>query len=143
MKRPISLDRHRRLGFVLVAVLVSMAVVTVVGAGLVKHLVAHHRQTLLIERQQQSFWLAESALGRTIDKLKDEPAYGGETWRLSPETLGGKHAGAVVIDVSTPDDSPNARRIRVEARYPDDNPHQAYCLRELLVKLPESGREEP
>ena len=127
---------------VLIAALVCMSVVTVVGAGLAKRLVAHHRQTMLIERQQQSFWLAESSLQRAVGKLRSDSEYTGETWRLSAEELGADHSGSVVIHVSASDDAANAKLVRVEARYPEDNVHQAYCQREILVNLPESGREE-
>lgn len=114
-------DKRRRSppGLVLVAVLVALTVASVVFGSL---LAAGTHQRRHLRRQQtrlQAAVLAESALERAAARLVADAEYDGETWRVTAEEIGGKHAGQVEIEVEDVSDRPERRRVRVVARYPE------------------------
>ena len=133
MARDAITKRAKRGGVILVVALVSLLVVTLLGGELIKATVIRHRQARLAEQRQQSFWLAESAMGRALQALAKSPDYEGETWRVPEQSLGAGESGVAVITVQ-PAESPNeGRLIRVTAHYPDDAVHRILHERELLV----------
>ena len=127
---------HTRSGAVLAMVLVSLLVASLLGLALVQTVLIHHRQTRLLGRQQQCFWLAEAGVQRAIAGLAATADYSGETWEVSAETLGAERSAVVTIEVTRPADSAETRQIRVEARFPDEPTQRIASLRELVVFLP-------
>jgi hypothetical protein len=115
--RPAARARH---GAILAMVLASLLVASLLGLALVETLLLHHRQMQAVGRQQQSFWLAEAGLQRAIQRLAKSPDYGGEEWIVPAEVLGAAQPGVVVIEVTKADGPTEARKIKVEARFPDD-----------------------
>jgi len=129
----------RRPGVILAAVLISLFVVLLVGAQLTRAIVTHHRQTHLAEPQQQSFWLAESAIQRAAHALAKSPDYEGETWRVPAEVLGAGSPGVAIIQVEPAADPDSGRVIRIQAYYPEDGAHRILHEREMSVNLPSPG----
>jgi Tfp pilus assembly protein PilX len=124
---------NRRLGLILAAVLLSLLVVTLVGAELTEAIAQHHRQSRLAEDRQQAFWIAESAVQRAVHALAKSPDYQGETWRLSAEDLGSGRAGVATIKVGPAAGSTTQRRIAVQAYFPDDPVYRTLYERELIL----------
>ncbi len=130
----------RPAGVILAAVLISLFVVMLIGAELTRTIMLHHRQTRLSESQQQSFWLAESALQRAVHALTKSPEdYKGETWRVPAEALGAGSPGVAIIQVEPAADPETGRVIRVQAYYPEDGAHRILHERELSVNSSSPG----
>ena len=128
---------NARTGSALAAVLVCVVVALIYGAALTQTLVVQHRQVRLSEQQQQSFWLAESAVQRTVHTLKTSPDYRGETWKVPAEVLGA--AGIVVIEVESVDAPQTGWSVRVASRFPDAPKHRIIYERELFVPKHDAG----
>lgn len=125
--------RRRRPGMILAIVLVALLVVMLLGASLANAFLAQRQFARHVERQQQAFWLAESALHRAAHRLANEPGYEGETWQVSADDLGGIYAGVAVVRVETVAEAEPRYRIIVDASYPSEALKKLVQHRELLV----------
>jgi Tfp pilus assembly protein PilX len=111
-----------RRGAVLAAVIVALIVASLVFGALLKAGSLERRLVRSQQDKQQAVALAESALERAAAQLAADAAYAGETWRLSPADVGGRDAGAVVIQVESVSGAPSRRHVTVAASYPQDSP---------------------
>ncbi|NUQ61606.1 MAG: hypothetical protein HUU20_03905 [Pirellulales bacterium] len=124
-------------------VLASLLVVSLLGLALVQAVVVHQRQMRLSGQEQQCFWLAEAGVGRAVQRLAVSDDYRGEQWNVPADVFGRAGTGVVVIEVSQAADSSRARRVRVEARFPDDPVRRTVCRREFEISWdPISGKNE-
>jgi type II secretory pathway component PulK len=124
----------RRGGALIVAV-VCIAAAGVILLSIVR-LAAARRQAVQVETWRlQARWLSQSALERAEARLAADPRYAGETWSVPAEALGRPDAASVRIAVAPADSRPKARRVRVEADYPDDPVHRVRHSREKVVEL--------
>ena len=130
---------HRRSGIMVAMTLVCLIVVALLGAVLVRALLVQHQQSLRHQHQLQAQWLAESAVHRAVAQLDLPSEYAGETWKVDPQSVGGRWSGAAVIRVETVEADERIRRIEIEARYPEDPERRVIHRREVLMKLPISG----
>jgi len=138
---PAAVDARpvRRRGAVLLVAVVSIAVASVIFLSLLRLSVAERSRVDTEAWQVQAAWLAESALERAVARLADDPAYQGETWKLSAEDLGTRHGAAVTIQTETVAEQKQRRLIRVEADYPDRLQRRARCSKQIVVEVePES-----
>ena len=126
--------RPRRGAFAIV-VLVSLLVVGMLVASLLRMAVLQDRQLGYEQYRLQASWLAESGLQRAVSRSSADPAYSGETWGIEPEQLGNTNAAAVVIRIEKEETNSRQRKIIVEAVYPDEGPHQARLTRETTVVI--------
>ena len=124
---------HSRRGVALPLVLFCIVLILALGAALVKAVLLQHRHSQLMDQQHQSMWLAESAVQRALYKLRDSANYRGELWHISAATLGGSDDGSVTIQVESDVDDPTARKVTIEAIYPDHPLHRVVQRRELFV----------
>lgn len=129
--------RLRRGGAMIVA-LVTLLVVSLVVAVLLRSLLELHRQSRRSVWQLQASWLADSALARGAAQLAQNGDFAGETW--SPE-LGSSAQlrGSARIRIEPVPDQPQRRQIVVEAIFPDDPIQRVSASRELLFTLPSAG----
>ena len=125
-----------RTGAILAMVLASLLVASLLGLALIETVLVHHRQMHVMGRQQQNFWLAEAGIQRAVRRLAESSDYQGEQWKVSAEVLGAARPAVVTIEVIKDAGSPQARSIRVEARFPGDSVRQGACRRELVVSVP-------
>lgn len=105
-----------------------------VAAALTEVALLHHRQSRMAELRQQAFWLAESAVQRAMHAVDRSSDYAGETWRLPASVLGAGRSGVVMIRVEGAAEPPHARRIRVEARYPESGPQCVVVERRIVIE---------
>ena len=131
--------RNPHAGVILAVVLATLFIVMLFGAQLTRAIVAHQRRARLSEQQQQSFWLAESAVQRALLGLSKSADYRGETWRVPADVFGAAKPGAAVIHIEPAAESRMGWLIRVQAQYPDDPTLRSLYERELFVKLPSPG----
>ncbi len=134
MRRP---HPGRPRAMISVGVLVCLLVMTLICGSLLRLV---HSQRALVrnhERMLQADWLAASALERAARRLGDDPAYRGETWRLSAEDLGGRTPGVVTINVEPRRDpaEANRRQVTVEADFPIDPPQRVRSRRQAIVEI--------
>jgi Tfp pilus assembly protein PilX len=108
-----------RHGSILVIVLISLLVATMLGLGLIKTVLIHHRQSRVVSGQQQAFWLAEAGVQRAVRKLAETPQYQGEVWQVPADVLGSSRTAAVTVEVVKSDEKPNQRVIRVHVELDD------------------------
>ena len=97
-----------RRGSVLVIVLVSLLVASMLGAGLIRTVLVHHRQMRVLSGQQQGFWLAEAGVQRAAGQLSETAEYTGETWKVPADVLGLSRTAEVTIEVAKPDGEPDS-----------------------------------
>ena len=103
------------------------------AAALTKATLLQHRQVDLASCEQQSFWLAESAVQRAIHNLHASPDYAGETWDVPADVLGSDSAGVVIIQVAKTSEPQAGWQVRVESRYPAQTMNRVMCERTLFV----------
>ncbi len=130
-RRPLRMARRR--GLILAAALVCIAVALMLATVLAKATLLQHHQTDLAGCEQQSFWLAESAVQRAIHNLRSSPAYTGETWDVPAELLGSSSPAAVIIQVSPAAEPQDGWTVHVESRLPTTLNNPVLCVRTLFV----------
>jgi type II secretory pathway component PulK len=133
MNDRLKMIRRKRFGAVLAAVLMTLLAVLWIGTELTRSSVMRYRSATQAEQRQQAFWLGESAVVRARKALRESPDYEGETWNVGAEVLGSGEAGEVVITVESSTEDTGARRILVQAYYPEDAVHRTLCTREVIV----------
>ena len=116
--RPVPQPSRR--GAVLIAVIVCVAVITLICGALMRLSMSESQQTRALERQLQATWLAESALERASAQLAAASDYAGETWELTAKELGGQWNATITISVDKLDGEPNRRLVHVRADYPNE-----------------------
>jgi hypothetical protein len=130
-----SKPTRQRRGAFAVVVLVSLLVVGMLVASLLRVAVLQDRQLGYEQYRLQTSWLAESGLQRAVSRSSADPGYSGETWGIEPEQLGSTNSCAVVIRIEKDETNSRQRKIIVEAVYPEEGPHQARLTRETTVVI--------
>ena len=128
--------KTRRHGAVLVAAIVCLVVVMLMGAAILRSIAVRHRQGRDNLYRMQSLWLAESAAERCAARLRDDPGYTGETWRVRLAHGAAAMEGTAVILVEPVAAPTSARRARIEAHWPEDPLHRRLLRKELMIQLP-------
>lgn len=132
------MKRERR-GTILVAVLVGLLVISTLSIQLTRSTILRQRQVRVGQNQLQSLWVAQSAIGRAVSRIRSDPTYGGETWRIPADQVTGDKAAAVEIKISSVEDAPEKRRINVEAYYPDDDVKRVTTQKTIVIQLRNEG----
>ncbi len=128
----------RRRAFVAAVVVVVLFLLVLLGGGLLRVVWLRHSELRGAERRLQAEWLAESALDRAVARLAAEPDYRGETWSIPAESLNGRAAAAVRIEVRPAPDQPEHRVLSVRADYRASGTRRARQSREITIVLPEA-----
>ena len=123
--------RIRRRGMMMPIVLVGLLVVALIGTAMARTVLLQRRSARWVEQQQQSAWLADSALQRAQAKLASDADYVGETWHVSAEQLRAGFSGLAVIRIESVD---NDKRIVIEAVYPEHPSRRILQRRQKLVR---------
>ena len=126
---PFTLPNKRR-GAVAVWGMICLVLATAMAATLGRVMMTGFQVVLQDHRRSQCEWLVESGWSLALSRQKDDPKYVGETWNLSPESLGAADGGQVVIEVvpvATDEGSAGVNatsQLRITARYPQDSVRQ-------------------
>jgi hypothetical protein len=129
----------RRPGAVLAMTLVCLLVVGSLGVLLLRSALHEVQRSRVREHQLQALWLVESGLDRGLARLAASADYSGETWQIPADDLSGEHAATIRIRVEPIEELPEARRIAVEAIYPDESLHRIVQRRTVQVTLLSPG----
>lgn len=114
--------KHRRTGGAMVYVLVLLLVISMIGATLVRGVVAQHRQRLRDEIHAQTVRLAEAGWNRALRNLTQAPSYPGEVWKLESDALGTDRRAEIRIEVTSDAAEPPRKTLQVIAQYPLGSP---------------------
>src|SRR3954447_922524 len=109
---------RRRRGAAMVIALVTLLVITLLTATIVRSLLMYLRQTRVTAIQLQAAWIADAALARAVAQVHANGQYEGETWQVQTgDAEDEEHTGVADIRIARNGDG---LRIEIEARYPDD-----------------------
>ncbi len=128
-------NRSNRQGVAIILGLVCLAMASVLMAVVTRIALIERGAARDESRRVQTAWLVESALDRARARLAADPDYSGETWKITPDALGGRHGAAVLIEVVASDEDPRQRIVRVRADYPEDPVNRVRKSKQLLVTL--------
>ncbi|WP_435006687.1 hypothetical protein P12x_004191 [Tundrisphaera lichenicola] len=132
--------RSRRRGLVSIVVLIALIVIALIGAGLLKAVLARRVEIGLEERRIQATWLAESALDRAEARLAESSDYQGESWEISAQELGNRGSGTVLIQVEEVPEHFDRRRVRIRADFPNHSIHRARQSLEAVLSINRTSR---
>jgi Tfp pilus assembly protein PilX len=127
--------RSGRRAALLVAVLVCLSVVMALGAAWLRGVLLEHRQVRAQADRLQAEYLAASAVNRATAQLAANPDYRGETYVVDAQTLALRADAAVNIRVEPVADDAQARRVVVEANFPDEGAERARRGRQVTISL--------
>jgi Tfp pilus assembly protein PilX len=131
---------RRRRAAMMVMAMVTLAVVSAIGAQVAISLVAAHRQARRYHDELQAAWLAESGLERARARIAEDEAYDGETWQpVVVRNADGDQAGSVEITLESADNGD--RRITARAHWPAVEVHRVLVERAMVV--PATEKEAP
>lgn len=108
--------QSRRSGFVIAMALICLTVALLILIVVVQRVLISHQQILRQQKQMQSQQIAESAVSLARVKLKSDPEYMGEQWKIPAGELTGVAAGLADINVEKNGDK---SIVQVLAIYPD------------------------
>jgi hypothetical protein len=120
----------------MVVVLVCLMVAGIMLVGVARQAGIARRTVDRSLWSAQARWLTEAGVERAVARLAADPAYAGETWRVSAQELGGRDDAEVRIRTKELAGRPGRLAVGVEADYPRDA--LARCRR---VKQIEVDRE--
>lgn len=128
----------RRGAFLVVAMICLILATALVGV-LLNLARTQRRQMSQHQMRLQADWIAESAFERAAARLRDDPAYAGETWSISAEDLGVADSdgagGEAVIRIEVPVQQPLHRIVHVEAVYPREQTLRVRRNRQTTIIL--------
>jgi flagellar basal body-associated protein FliL len=126
--------RGRR-GSMLIIFMVSLAMLSLTAAALVRVTLLHRSMVRSNEVRIQSEWLFHSAVARAASQLKTNAGYDGEEWKIEAESLGQSSSAVAKISVETIDGKTNERRVAISVIYPPDNVQRATVSRTVTISL--------
>lgn len=132
VSRQMSNDHPRRGAIALIA-MITLVLVSMIGASLLKSALAQRRQMDRERCRVQAEWLAEAGLERAAAMLRGNADYSGETWKIAAESLGGAEPGEVQIAVTPDAQQPSQRKISVIADYPVNIEHRARVSKQTVL----------
>jgi hypothetical protein len=141
-----SWSAARRRGALLIAVMVCLFVVMTIAGTIVRTLIAEHRQSRVMHRRTQAAWLVSAGAERAAARLRTDPAYLGETWRIPAEQLEDDAVVSIVVQPAAPPgeteaDEGTLRHVVVEAAYPAQGPRQINLGKQFRIRISAAGDE--
>jgi Tfp pilus assembly protein PilX len=124
-----------RRGAALAAALVCLLLVLIYAGGVARVMSLTLKTTRNIEWQSQSFWLAESAIGRAVAQSQANPDYVGESWRVTTTHNSVPRTGLAVIRVERIEGTAGEIRIYVDATWPENDINRVVRRKELNYAL--------
>lgn len=135
----VSNRRRRSRAITMLSVILCLFVIMLFSGAVVKALTLRKWESRLDEKQLQCLFLVESAISRAHAQCRRDPKFSGEVWHVSAERHGKEEDGVATIHVEPVAGEPNQRRVTIEARWPDDPVARVQRIKELVIRLPDSG----
>ena len=123
----------RRRGTVLVIFMLSLGMLSLTAAAMVRVTLLQRDMVRSNDLRVQSEWLFQSAVVRAASQLQASADYTGEEWNISAESLGQKFHAVAGIAVESANDQTKQRRVTISVVYPPGDPNRAMVSREVLI----------
>lgn len=124
-----------RRGTVLVIFMVSLAMLSLTAAAMLRVTLLQRSMVQSNELRIQSEWLFQSAVARAASELKSNAEYAGEEWKMTAQSLGQTSGAVANISVDTVDGKTNERRVEITVLYPPDDAQRATVTRTVSISL--------
>lgn len=124
-----------RRGTVLVIFMVSLAMLSLTAAAMMRVTLLQRSMVRNNELRIQSEWLFQSAVARASTELKADAEYDGEEWKITAESLGQTSDALAQISVEPVDGKTNERRVAITINYPPSDAQRATVSRSVTVSL--------
>lgn len=123
--------RNSRSGAILVVAMVTLLLVALLGASLMRSALTSLQQ---LQREQmliQATWLADAGCQRALFRMKDDANYRAEAWAIPADQL---KSGSAVVQIEIAADPESAARniVTATAEYPKGT-HQSIRVSKRLV----------
>lgn len=125
----------RRAGTVIVIFMVSLAMLSMTAAALVRVTLLQRSMVRNNELRIQSEWLFQSAVVRASSELKSNAEYNGEEWNIAAESLGQTFDAVAKISIEAVDGKTNERRASITVIYPPDEAERATVSRSVTISI--------
>lgn len=126
---------QRRAGTVIVIFMVSLAMLSMTAAALVRVTLLQRSMVRNNELRIQSEWLFQSAVVRASSALKSNAEYSGEEWNIPAESLGQTSSAVAKISIETVKGKTNERQASITVIYPPDDTERATVSRSVTISL--------
>jgi type II secretory pathway component PulK len=123
-----------RRGAAMLTAVALLAVIMLIGAGLLQHVVTQQRAATAHAQRLQANYLAESALDLAATQVLSDEDYTGETWQPTWKSGTTEQSAEVKIAVSR-DDQQQTAEISVTAIYPVKSPSQSQASLHRTISL--------
>ena len=126
---------RRRAGTVLVIFMVSLAMLSMTAAALLRVTLLQRSMVRNNELRIQSEWLFQSAVVRASSRVRSNAEYSGEEWNIAGESLGQTFDAVAKISIEAVDGKTNERRASITVIYPPDDAERATVSRSVTISL--------
>lgn len=126
---------HRRAGTVIVIFMVSLAMLSLTAAAMLRVTLLQRSMVRNNELRIQSEWLFQSAVARTSTELKSNAEYDGEEWTMPAASLGQSSDALAKISVEPVEGKTNERRVTITILYPPNGTQRATVSRSVTISL--------
>ncbi len=130
-----SRRRCRRRGTMMVIFMISLAMLTLTAAAMLRVTLLQRSLVKNNELRIQSEWLFQSAVARASSELKANTQYAGEDWKITAQSLGQPSEALAKISVEPVDGKTNERRVVITVLYPPDDVQRATVSRSVKISL--------
>lgn len=127
--------RCARHGTILVIFMVSLAMLSLTAAAMVRVTLLQRSMVRNNELRIQSEWLFQSAVARASSELKADAEYDGEEWKITAESLSQTSDALAQISVEPIDGKTNERRVAITINYPPSDAQRATVSRSVTISL--------
>ena len=130
-----NIVRRNRKGTVLVIFMISLAMLSMTAAAMLRVTLLQRSMVRNNELRIQSEWLFQSAVVRASSQLKSNAKYSGEEWNISTESLGQTSSAVAKISIETVEGKTNERQVSITVIYPPDDTERATVSRSVTISL--------
>jgi hypothetical protein len=123
----------RRTGTILVLFMLSLAMLSMTVAAMVRVTLLHRGMVRSNELRVQSEWLFQSAVVRASSQLQASADYTGEEWKITADSLGQSFDAVARISVAAEDDKTKDRNVEISVIYPPDDANRAMVSRSVSI----------
>ena len=123
-----------RRGAIIVFAILSLLVVSMLGAALLRNVSLSRQQLQREVLHTQAVWLADSGAARAVSQWRASRDYTGETWAVPAEQLSAGRTASVLIAVSPEPDHPERTIIAATAEYPRGSPTAIRITKRIIVR---------
>lgn len=123
-----------RRGTAMVFALIALLLTSLMIAGLLRTVSMSHRQLKREEFRLQASLLADAGCARAVARLRDQPDFTNETWKIAAGELSSDRSAVVELKVTTKMDARGERIVSATAEYPTGQPDVVRVTRTISLR---------